>query len=677
MDSRAHEQSISRLRVLARIFFCWALVIFARLVYLQVLSHEELSRAAQQQQERLVEVQAPRGTIFDRAGRPLAMSIPVDSVCINPARLPDRAVAAEILAGALKMNRAELLRDIEQAYTRGRGFLWVKRGLSAEESSRLHSYSLDWIEFRKETRRVYPKGPIGAHVVGSVNHEETGNSGLELTFDDELQGHPGTMRVLSDVRMRVFDSRVKLEPEPGRNLTLTIDERIQYIAEQELKKAVEAAHAATGTVVVENPHTGELLAMASYPSFDPNDRPKPGESLSSRLNLAAAAPFEPGSVFKIITISAALETTKLRPETLIHCGNGTLTLFGRVIHEAKHGYGTIPMEDVLARSSNIGAIQVGLQVGASNLLAYVKKFGFGKPTGLPLPAESGGMVRELRKWGASSIGSVAMGHEISTTAVQLAQACSVIANGGVLIKPRVLLSTQRPGGPPEPVPAAAPVRVLRGENAIEMRKMMEGVVVKPYGTGHLRARLKGYSSGGKTGSAQIFDFKTGQYTHKYNASFVGFAPVANPALVIAVTINGTTTSAGFGGVVAAPVFREVAMAALRLLDVPKDIPEDDSVATPEPEQMNDVAIASLSQPPAPEELQPPVGSPLPKAPEHQVALGPKVPNFAGKTVRAVIEESSAMGLKVEFTGNGIARAQAPPPGSVLSPGERVRVEFAR
>src|SRR6185295_8444192 len=283
----------------------------------------------------------------------------------------------------------------------------------------------------------------------------------------------------------------------GTNLTLTIDERIQFAAETDLKDAVEKAKAHTGTVVVMNPHNGEILAMASYPSFDPNQPPRRGEPRSARLNLAVAAPFEPGSVFKVITIATALETTGLTPDSIIPCG--TITMFKRVIHEAKHPYGPMPMSDVLARSSNVGAIQIGMKIGKEKLYEYVRRFGFGQKTGTPLPAESGGMLRRLDKWQPGSICSIPMGHEISVTALQLGQACSVIANGGLMIKPRLVLKRQRPGGGMEEVKGEPPVRIIKPETAFTMRGMMEGVVRLKYGTG-TKARLDGYSSAGKTGS---------------------------------------------------------------------------------------------------------------------------------------------------------------------------------
>jgi cell division protein FtsI (penicillin-binding protein 3) len=324
------------------------------------------------------------------------------------------------------------------------------------------------------------------------------------------------------------------------------------------------------------------------------------------------------------------------------------------------------MADVLAKSSNIGAIQIGLKVGSKNLLDYVRRFGFGQATGLPLPAESQGKVRDLKNWGRTSIGSVSMGHEVSTTTVQLARAVSVIANGGLLVKPRLILRRQRPGEKPEPEPVTPPRRVLQPETAITMRQMMEGTVL--HGTGTL-ARLKGYSAGGKTGSAQIFDPACGCYLHIYNASFAGFAPVANPAIVVVVTINGAPV---YGGVAAAPVFREVATAALRLLDVPKDLPDAPPPREAKPAQFADLAIADLGSPV--------VARSRPGIPDRGAPLelwGPTVPNFSGKTMRSVLEESAALGLPVELTGSGIARSQAPPAGNILPRGEPVRIQFAR
>jgi len=342
---------------------------------------------------------------------------------------------------------------------------------------------------------------------------------------------------------------------------------------------------------------------------------------------------------------------------------------------------------VFEKSSNIGAIQVGFRVGPQNMYEYVRRFGFGSPTGLRLPAESGGLFRRLDRWGKTSLASIAMGQEVSTTSIQLARACAAIANGGLLVKPKLIL---KEGG--QATPVDPPRRILRPQTAITMRQMMEGVVLR--GTAKGRARIAGYTSGGKTGTAQIFDVKAHRYTHQYNASFMGFAPVTNPSFIVVVTLNGTSGSVGMGAGAAAPVFKAVATETLRVLDVPRDLPD----LTPEPERVgpedaDDLSIADLGSgdPNVMEELaaqqstpgaamvaSKDAASPDGASPDAAPAdAGPKVPNFRGKTMRVVVEEASAIGLPVLLDGSGIARAQVPAPGTVLPAGERVRVQFAR
>jgi len=670
------SQPVRRLRIVARLAFLWAVIVLARLVQLQILRHEEWRHLAQAQQEKTVEIRAPRGNILDRNGRPLAMSLPVDSVCVNPLRIPDLELAAEVLGSVLSLDREQVLAKIRIYRELQKGFLWVKRKISPEESARLRRFGFQWVEFRTESRRFYPKGELAAHVVGSVDHQEQGVVGLEASFEEDLEGRPGAMRVVSDSKQRGIDTVVSTEPVAGANVVTTVDERIQYVAERELRKAVTENNCKTGSAVVMNPYSGEILAMASYPTFDPNEPPREGEDLSSRLNLAVSAPFEPGSVFKVITLAAALETTSLRPETVIPCGNGIINLFGRIIHDHDR-YAALPMVDVLAKSSNIGAIQVGLKVGERTLYDYVRRFGFGRETGIAVPAESAGLVRKLKAWQPSSIGSVAIGHEVSTTTVQLAQAGAVVANGGLLVRPRITIKSQRPGERMELVNAQQPRRVIRPETATTMRLMMEAVVLR--GTGK-KAQLRGYTSGGKTGSAQIFDFDSRAYTHKYNASFLGFAPLNNPAIVAVVTLNGASK---YGGAVAAPVFREVALAALRILDVPRDLPDRAGPETAdEPEATNDLALAEVAERPAPAMLAPSLSEAAAEArmgaPAATMTIaGREVPNFQGKTMRGVFETASSLGFEVEYAGNGIARTQFPAPGALLGPGERIRIQFAR
>jgi cell division protein FtsI (penicillin-binding protein 3) len=689
MESVDRNRAGKRLMWLGAAILLWVLLILAQLFRLQVVDHGDYLRAAQKQQVETVEIAAPRGSIFDRSGQLLAGSVKRDSVYIDPLQAPDLQVASQILSGVLRIDRAALYGRMRWYAANQKGFMWVARTIEPKQYERLRSLHLDWIRFADESRRNYPRNTLAAHVIGAVDGEETGQWGLERSLESELRGSPGSVRVLTDAKGRGIDSHLETESQPGADLTLSIDERIQLPAQDAIARAVQESHAESGSVVVMDPYHGDILAIASYPPFDPNQPPGRHENPTARFNHAVSVPFEPGSVFKVITLSAALETTNLKPSTLINCGNGTFTMAGRTVHEAHHGYGTMPMEMVLAKSSNIGAIQIGLKVGSAKLYEYVRRFGLGARTGIPLPAESPGMVRKLAKWRTTSLMSVSMGHEVGVTTVQLAQACSAVANGGLLVPPRLILKKGS-----ETVPLVAPHRILKPETAITMRKMMEGVVL--FGTGRRYANLQGYSSAGKTGSAQIFDYATGHYTHSYNASFMGFAPVTNPAIVVVVTVNGTHGgSAGYGGPVAGPVFRAVMTEALRVLDVPKDLPDTvpDTHGTLVADLDEVPIVDGPVDPPVLEEAdaQPPEAPaarpanvladagppPTPPAPSAVHESGPKAPNFIGLSMRSAVALAQAQGLPVVLAGTGIVRAQVPPPGALLHGGERIRVDLAR
>ncbi len=722
-----HAGAGRRFEVLLWVLFVWAGVIFARLVQLQIFRHDELLKVAQSQQQKKVAILPRRGAILDRMGQPLAKTLLAESVAVNPQKIPDVDQAARTLSSWLHLDRRKLAAELGAAKKSHRGFLWIKHKVNDQEAQILQrqkdSHKIEWLDVRTELRRVYPRGAMAAHVVGTMGRSATdtedelehGTSGVEAALEEDLMGKPGQELVYNDVRRHAYDSVVSSEPQSGSDITLTIDPNMQFAAERELDKAMEKSGAKTGSVVVMNPYTGEVLAMANAPRFDPNLPPAPEEPRYARSNLAIATPYEPGSVFKVVTLSAALETTNLTPDSPINCFNGTFKLPGRVVHDT-HAHGVISMAEVLAQSSNIGAIQIGMKVGDKKLAEYVHKFGFGSKTGIGLPGESTGQVRDLKDWGKTSGASIAFGHEIGATAIQLAVAGSVIANGGMHVTPRVLLARKPFNGEIEYIPADPPVRILKPENAILMRKMMEGVVL--HGTGK-EAILKGYTSAGKTGSAQIYDVKAHTYTHTYNSSFLGFAPVANPQVVVAVTLNGTSGgSAGYGGVVAAPVFREVMTAALRILDVPKDIPQGDteknamisSAAQPgwkQPAEMATQTLAGLQLWNGPRSVssvtRPPVqtgtsssvavpGTPVVSAStggstESRLAgpgldrrpffAGGIVPDFRGMSLRAVLEESAAQGVPLEIAGDGIARTQEPAPGSKLRPNEPVKVQFGR
>ena len=669
-----------RLIWLAGIVCLWGAAIFYKLVSLQVLHHQQYSAIARARQEMVIDVPAPRGSIFDRTGAPLAMSVPTESVHINPLKVPDLKVASEILAMVLHMDRVDLYGHMKNAYDNHRGYLVIKKKVPFEEAQSLRNFRLDWVDIDEESQRHYPNGSLAAHLLGGVDFQERGNGGIEKALDEDLRGIPGHERLLTDVKRRGIDSIAASEPRPGVSLTLTIDERLQFVVERELAARALVTKARSGSVVVMNPQNGDILALASWPTYDPNIPPHEGEDPIARANHAISVPFEPGSVFKVITLSAALETTRLTSASLIDCGRGAITLFGRTIHEAHGGYGVISMADVLKHSSNVGAIKIGMQVGQDHLYEYVRRFGFGQKTGVQLPGESRGRLRPLKIWGKTSLASIAMGQEISVTTIQLAQAASVVANGGLLVRPRLVLKS---GG--RVIPPAQPVRVVNPETAITMRQMMEGVVL-PGGTGWPEARLDGYSVGGKTGTAQVFDFATRHYTHNYNGSFMGFAPLNNPAIVVVVTLNGTHGSNGYGGRASAPVFHTVAQEALRVLDVPKDLPDEPpptAVAanrTPAA-QDDDVALVDFSDGPnvlEDSEEGAGTGDGAPGTASGAVLrAGLLVPDFRGKSMRTVLAEAAARGLTVLPAGSGVARVQYPPAGSTLHQGERIRVRFAR
>jgi cell division protein FtsI (penicillin-binding protein 3) len=655
-----------RLALLAALAALWSAGIFYKLISLQVAGHGRFAATARRNQARERDIQAPRGAILDRQGQPLALSVPAHSIFINPLQV-DINNAADLLSRALDLDQTELRGRIQAAFDAHRGHLWIKRGIPDQEWQALRALPVDYVHDQIESRRHYPNATLAAHVLGSVDFEEKGNAGIESAAEEELRGIPGEVRVYADVKNRGFDSEIRKEAKPGTPLTLSIDSRIQFVAQRELAAAAQEHGAPTGSVVVMKPGTGEILALASYPEFDPNEALKKGAVPVARRNNALQARFEPGSVFKVITVAAALETTRLTPETIINC-TPTITLFKRTIHEAHdRGYGARTVREVLEKSSNIGAIRIGLDVGQENMYEYVRRFGFGSKTEVGLPGETEGRIRPLTKWGATSLASIAMGHEVGVTTVQLARAASVVANGGLLVKPRLVLKR---GG--QAVPVEPPKRVIKPETAFKLRQMMEGVVLE--GTGK-RAKLleEGYSAGGKTGSAVIYDYAAKRYTHTYNSSFMGFAPATNPAIVVVVTLNGTHGDSGFGGAAAAPVFRGVAAEALRIMDVPKDAPEGI------PHSRTMVAKAASEDVPPTDDGGDPLNlaDDAPEETSQPAAPGPKVPNFRGKTMRAVMAEAGAKRIKVLADGSGVARTQAPPAGSPLQPGTAVRVVFTR
>lgn len=674
-DPNAAAPELKRIRWLVRGAFLWAVIIFGRLAWLQTYWHDRLQLKADRQQEEDFEIQPPRGAIITRDGAYLAVSVPAWSVILNPRKLPvaQESEAIRILAQTLHLDEKKLRADLAVARKRRRAFLRVKSKAEPSEYQALRSWmdaqnrrtpslqdDIEWLAFQQESWRAYPNGDLAAPLIGSVDFSERGNSGVEQTLQKDLQGKPGWVRMLKDSQEHYVNALERHDPTPGKQVTLTIDSHLQFFCDRELAKAVQEKGFTSGSIVVMNPNNGEIYAMSSYPGFNRNQPVKNAADLAQRVHRAIGYAPDGGSVMKMMTITAALEHTKLRPATMIDCGNGEFR-YSKKESISDHVHGVLPLEQVLWQSSNVGAIRIGIEVGRQNLYKTLRDFGFGQKTGIALPGESAGLLHPLEKWHPTSIFFVSMGHEIGVTTMQLAQSAAVFANGGYRVRPKLVLSKQAQADEIEWEPESPKERVIRAETAIEMRKMSEGVVL--FGTGK-KAKILGRTVGGKTGTAQMVDTKTGRYVKVYSSSFMGYAPLTAPKVVVVVNLTGGKS---FGGDSAAPVFSLVAAEALNMLGEPADVP------LPEPVELPKIASAA---PPAASEPKPVASEPAP-AKDNEVVTGAAVPDFSGMDKRTVARLSAERGVPVEMTGAGLVRSQSPPAGSLLAMGATVHVRFAR
>jgi cell division protein FtsI (penicillin-binding protein 3) len=720
----------SRIYLLGAVLVLWCLAISGRLVYLQIFSYGKFVKQAGHQQQRAIPLAPKRGVIYDRAGRELAMSVMVDSAFAVPSEVKDLPTAISLITRITGEDYNVVLADCRAHRT----FCWVDRKADDQTIERISSLQLQGIHFQKEPKRFYPARDLAAQVLGSVGMDDAGQSGIEHEFDDQLSGRPGKMFISVDARKQWF-SDVETQPEPGENLALTIDKNIQYIAEKELDQAIHDTQAVAGTVIVENPHTGEILALANRPTFNPNLRKQitPG-ALTDR---AVSYVYEPGSTFKLVTISGALEEKVTNPDEIFDCQMGSIVYNGRRIHDSKP-HGLLPVWGVLAESSDVGSIKIALRLGEERFYKYIRAYGFGQQTGIELPGETRGLTKPPSRWSKVSIAAIAMGQEIGISPIQLASLISTFANDGVWVGPRIVAGTVPPGSAPQMVAFHPRVshRVISSYTAAQMRAMMQKVVLE--GTGR-KAILEGYSSAGKTGTAQKVDPATGAYSKtKYIGSFAGLAPVNNPQIVVAVILD-SAVGPHQGGQVSAPVFRRITQQVLEYLHVPHDLPlapqaqlllaqakikdKDLDEGTPdhpgeplETAEVNSDATAAekpthaAAAAPSPsnaasdpgvvaaalrEGLQPPMATPssaaAPKAAsESKAALpasgtvvldveqgGIEVPSFVGKTVRGAVESAEDLGLEIDAVGSGIARQQSPAAGAHVAAGSRVTVQFGR
>jgi cell division protein FtsI (penicillin-binding protein 3) len=670
------EQSTPRIRqwLFAGLLLVWMAAVVGRLGYLQLFRYTEYLAKAQKQQQRFVEISPKRGVIYDRNHRELAMSVQADSLFAVPSEIADPGMVSRLVAGVLECEPGE----IETKLKSSRSFVWIARKLPPEKAERIRAMNLRGIYFQRENRRIYPKRELAAHVLGFVDIDERGLAGIELEFDSIVRPRPGRLLILADARRRWYE-RSEQAADTGASVVLTIDEKIQYIIEKELAAAIAETRAAAGMIVVQDPATGEILGMANWPTFNPN---QPGESEpEARRNRAVAALYEPGSIFKVVAVAAAIEEGLTTPDEVIDCQMGAIWISGHRIRDHKP-FGLLTVTQVIAKSSDVGTIKLGLRLGAPRMYEYIRGFGFGRPTGIELPGETHGLLRSVEKWTPGSIGSISMGQEIGVSAVQMVSAFSAIANGGLLYPPRVVKEL-RFGTRVEPRKRAPPTRVVSAQTAAMMRKMFESVVLE--GTGSL-ARLDGYTSAGKTGTAQKIDPRTGTYSPtEHIASYVGFAPLNSPAVTILVSLD-SPTGLYHGGDVAAPVFKRVAEQVLAYLDVPRDITLPPEKLSPQHRAAATAAVDVSDF--VPEQAQPrteasalPLFPPEPVAGAQTLALeegeGVAVPHLAGKTVRAVTEACIRLGLNPVLIGRGLAVEQNPPAGTKVKQGSRITVRLGR
>ena len=541
------------------LFFLLLLFIFIlRLLFIQFFRSSYLSAIADKQHNLFVELEPIRGTIYDSRHKPQAVNLPAESLYISPNEIKEKDKEMII-------NKLIPLLNVDYAYlkdklSKKKSFVWLARKLTPEQSQAIKSLNIRGLGFIKESKRTYPNSYLASHVLGFAGIDNAGLEGTELYRDRYLKGLPGWAIFLRDARQKRLDLwRKMVLPRDGLNLTLTIDEVIQYIAERELDKAFKTHHAKGASIVVMDPHTGAILALANRPTYDLNNHANVNKDMTR--DRAICDMFEPGSVFKIVTASAAFEENKVKETDKIFCENGAYRFGAHLLHDhTPHGW--LTFREVIEESSNIGTVKVAMMLGPEVVYRYASLFGFGAKSGIDLPGEISGLLRDVHRWSKMSISSVPIGQEVGVTAIQLASAISVIANGGQLMKPYILEEIRdKDGTLIKHVSPTLVHKVMSVDTAARMKKILTGVVEE--GTGKL-AKMMGFSAAGKTGTSQKLE-PNGTYSHtKFVATFIGFAPAEDPVVAIVVTVDEPHPNY-YGGVVAAPVFKNVAGDVIRYL----------------------------------------------------------------------------------------------------------------
>ncbi len=619
----------------------WGLVVAARLIHVQVMKHDDYVTRAARQQERTLSLTPVRGSVRDTRGRVLAESVTVESIYADPQAVGDWKRTAKMLSTVPGLGVSDA--DLEKRL-RGRGeFAWIKRQVTPEVSAAVRALRLPGIYALEEHRRSYPKGSLAANVLGYVGIDGEGLAGVEYSFDSFVKGRPGKVTLLRDARrgMYLVGGEGTNAAVDGKHVVLTIDEVIQFVAERTLKETVDRYRAVGGSVIVMDPQDGAILAMASYPTFDPNRFREFGPN--AWRNRPVQDLYEPGSTLKIVTAAAGLEEEIVTPSQILDCGPGFIEIANiRIREHDNHQYGLISFEDVMAKSSNVGTIRVGLGLGQERLYRYLRDFGFGEQTGLALPGEGSGLLRKTARWSKLSTAVISIGQEIAVTPLQLVRAAAIIANGGRTVEPRIVERVvDNEGNTIYKPERKAPRPVVSEKTAAILNELLKTVVTR--GTGK-EAALAQYAVAGKTGTAQKA-VRGGYHPSHTVASFVGYVPADRPRLAILVVID-EPRGGGYGGTVAAPAFREIAEQSLRYLRVEPSLPERQIV-------LPHVKLAAFSQTVS-------EGKAVERKSNSKTAM---VPDLRGLDARSAVAEATAAGYLVKTFGSGRVIFQTPAAGA--------------
>lgn len=637
-----------RITLLLCLFSFLFLVVLARAYQLQVLQSHKLATLAERQYQRIVPLVPKRGVLYDRKKEEMAISVEVDSVFAQPGKVENIQAAAQKIGGILGIRREVLLKKLREE----KPFVWLERGISPHQRAAIEALKIEGIDFLKEAQRFYPQGEIGSQVIGFAGVDSQGLEGVELGYDEFIRGEPGFILIPKDALGRTLTTQTPgvRHSEEGCEVILTIDKNIQYIAEKELKKAIQACSAKGGMVMVMNPKTGEILAMSAQPSFDPNRFSSCPAHL--RKNRTLTDTFEPGSTFKVFLLAAALEELVASPRDVFFCENGNYTVGGKVIHDV-HRYGWLSLEEIIKVSSNIGASKVGKKLGKGKLYHYLKGFGFGSKTGIDLPGEVAGFLLPPQSWSEVGLANISFGQGVSLTALQLTTALAAIANGGVMMRPYVVKAImERQGNILKENRPKVIRRVISQETAKTVVSILK-TVTREGGTGKA-AGLSEYETAGKTGTAQKASSTGRGYSEKRIGSFIGFAPADNPQLVITVIID-EPQGTSYGGVVAAPTFKAIGEQVLPYIGVyPKGVTY---LVQATPQHSPSSILPGVDQ----KTINPPA-----QIAAKEILEEPGVmPDFSGKTLRQVVLTAQKLGLDLKFVGSGKAVAQTPAPGQIL------------